>query len=604
MWYARYYHKIDISNINQAFNAFVEKANKNDAQSLYIVGKCLQYGIAIDKNIAEANSYFEKAANLGHVESLIKFRRKSSLYELCSCKEGKEIIKDSYGVSYSKDKKVLISAGYIDAEEYKIADGTRIICDNAFYCASIKKITIPSSVFVIGKNPFSWYEDDWDEKCYINNIESYSCNFVVSDYALYTRDKKKLISYFGKDSKFSIPQGVEIIGERAFAERHNLVDIIFPESLCSIQNEAFMCCTRLRKIDSPVNVTTIGTRCFYGCESLSEVLSLGSIYIIKEETFMGCNISTLTLPKSLVEIQKNAFNSNYNLKRVILPDSVKRIGDSCFAYCGINSIVLNENLQKIGDFCFFKCPIEKLTIPVQINSIGVNPFIGTKHIDCISNDKYVAENGMLYDKENGSVIAHYEDHEIVLYPPICRINSFAFYKSCVTDVFMGSNIIEIEPWAFFEASKLENLIWQKCIIKVIPGACFGKCISLCKVSIPESVEEVQKGSFFDCYKLEKIRFEGNKTNANEKMFERLERTIGIPNDYEPPCQLTGSTISEFFGREDIDFASFTKIEISIPYGCSDNLKFDTIYDDYPHNEHSSFGYGMDRTFIVKEYEKE
>ena len=247
MWYARYYLRNIFSDVNQAFNAFVEKAKKNDAHSLYIVGKCLQYGIATDKNIAEANSYFEKAADLGHVESMIKLRRKSSLCELCSSKEEKNNFKDSYGVTYSKDKKVLISTGYIKAEEYKIAEGTRIICDNAFYYASVKKVIIPSSVLVIGKNPFSGYKDGWGEKYYINNIESHSCNFVVSDYALYTRDMKKLISYFGKDSKFTIPQGVEIIGERAFADRYNLVEILFPEGLCCIEDEAFIYCTKIKQ---------------------------------------------------------------------------------------------------------------------------------------------------------------------------------------------------------------------------------------------------------------------------------------------------------------------------------------------------------------------
>jgi TPR repeat protein len=224
IWYARCYHRNNsISNAEQAFWAFAEKAQEGDAQSLYVAGKCLQYGIAIDKNIVEANSYFEKAADLGHVESMIKLRLKTSLCELCSSKEAKDNFKDSYGVAYSKDKKVLISTGYIKAEEYKIADGTRIICDNAFYYASIQKVIIPSSVLVIGNNPFSEYKNGWGEKYYINNVESISYNFVVSDNALYTRDMKRLISYFGKDSKFVIPQGVEIIGKRAFADKYNLI---------------------------------------------------------------------------------------------------------------------------------------------------------------------------------------------------------------------------------------------------------------------------------------------------------------------------------------------------------------------------------------------
>ncbi len=604
IWYANYYFRIILRDAKQAYKSFLEKAEKDDAQSLYIIGKCLQYGVATEKNITEAHSCFVKAAKLGHIESLIKVRQISALQELCSIKEDKSTIKDSYGVTYSKDKKILINTGYIKAEEYKIAEGTRIICDNAFYYASVKKVIIPSSVLVIGKNPFSGYEDGWGDRYNIDDIVNRSCNYIVSNFALYTKDRKKLISYIGDDSIFTIPQCVKVIGERAFADRFKLEEISFPDGLRCIENEAFIHCTKISRIDLPNSITSIGTRCFYGCANLSEVLSLGTISIVKEGTFMGCNIMKLALPTSLVELENDAFNSNNKLKSVVLPDSVRIIGNSCFAYCGISNILLNDNLQKIGDFCFFKCPIERLTIPTQVNSIGINPFIGTKHINCITNDKYVAENGLLYEKENGSIITHYEDDEIALLPPTRCINSYAFYNSSITCVFMGENIKEMEPWAFFEANKLENLIWQKSKIREIPGGCFGKCMSLCKISIPESVEEVQKGSFFDCFELRKIRFEGKKTKANEKMFERIKRSLDIPNPYEAPYQFMGSTISEYFGREDMDFESFTKIEISIPCGCFDNLKFDTIYDDDLHNEHSSYGYGMDRTFIVKEYEKE
>lgn len=603
IWFVKYYLNINLTDAKQAYYSLLEKAGKDDAQSLYIIGKCLQYGVAIEKNIAEAHSYFLKAANLGHIESLIKLRQVSVLYNYCTINEEKGCVKDSAGVTYSKDKKILINSGYIKADEYKIAEGTRIICDNAFNYTNVKKLIIPSSVLAIGKNPFRGLNDGRGDRCCLDIIENHSCSFEVSNFALYTKNKKKIISYFGNDSTFTIPEGVEIIGERTFSNKYDLVNIVFPDSLCRIEDEAFICCDRINKIDLP-NVTAIGIRCFYGCENLSEVVSLGNISIIKSEAFMGCNITNLTLPESLVEIENDAFNSNNKLVNVVLPDSVKIIGDSCFAYCGINSVVFNDDLQKIGDFCFFKCPIERLFIPAHVNCIGINPFIGTKHIDCDDNGIFVAENGLLINKENGGVITHFEDSEIALYPPICRINSFAFYNSIVTDVFMGANIIEIDPWAFFQSDKLENIIWQKCKIREIPEGCFGKCTSLYKVTVPASVEEVQKGSFFDCYGLRKINVDGEHTKVDEKMFERIERPLGIPNVYKSPHELTGSTIVDIIGRENLNFDSFIKIEINIPYGCSEKYKFAVIYNNDIYNEHSSYGYGMDRTFVVKENEKE
>ena len=125
-----------------------------------------------------------------------------------------------------------------------------------------------------------------------------------------------------------------------------------------------------------------------------------------------------------------------------------------------------------------------------------------------------------------------------------------------------------------------------------------------KISIPTSVEEVKKGALFDSYGLKKIRFEGKYTKANEKIFERIQRPQGMPQTYEPPQHFMGSAITESCSRQIIDFNSFTKIEISVPIGCLGIYRFETIYENYPHNEYSSYGYGMDRTFVICEDGKE
>ena len=603
MWYAKYYSKTNssykiINSVEDAFDFFFAKADEGDAQALYIIGKCLQYGVVAKKNSETARKYFEKAAELRHIESLIKVGQVSSLNEFCSIKEDKKKFKDDYGVKYSIDKKILIDSGYQNTDEYKIPVGTRIICNGAFKYGTFKKIVIPSSVLIIGKNPF--VERDWRQNKI--NIECHSDNYLVSKDALYTHDMKKLISFFGKSSKFTIPQGVEVIGENAFEGNENLTDIKFPNSLRSIEDEAFLYCLKLKRLSLPKNVSNIGIKCFYGCESLSEVLLYGEIRVIKTECFMGCNITKLVLPDSLVEIEDNAFNSNYKLKDVNLPSSVIKIGNSCFAYCDISDITLNDNLQEIGDFCFYQCPIDKIVIPSKVKKIGINPFIGIKIIECKENDCFVSENGLLYNKMNGDLIAHFEDTEIGLYPPICRVKSFAFYNSNVTDIFMGKNIVEIEPWAFYKAKKLESVFWKKCEIKEIPKGCFGECKKICKIDIPSTVEEVQEGSFFDCCNLRKMRFERNDTKVKETIFKRIGRFSILTKSYHKRHPFMGSTIMDTHYRSNLNINSFTKIEIIVPYGCSDKYVFSAIYDKYC-NEELRY-YGMDRNFIVKEYENE
>ena len=595
IWYAKYYFKgIQINNANDALNLLQQKGDEGDSQALYIIGNCFQYGVATEKNLGEALLYFERAAELGHIESLIKIHRISSLHELCSVKEDKKTYEDAYGVKYSEDKKILIAGGYPKGDEYRIASGTRIICDNAFHAGDIGKIIIPSSVVAIGKNPFS--ESGWG-RCSIKNIECHSAQFIVSGFALYTRDMKKLISYFGKASEVTIPEGVETIGSKAFVENEDLNEIIFPESLSTIEDAAFEYCLNLRRISLPKNVKILGEQCFYGCESLEDIAICGELEKICKESFMGCNIKKLSLPESLVEIDDNAFNSNNHLEAISFPAHLRKIGNSSFAFCSIKRVHLNDRLQEIGDLCFFDCPIESIVIPSSVTSMGVNPFIGAMSIECNENCKYASENGLLYDKESGDLISHYSESEVALYPPINRVNTFAFYNSKVTDIFMGSNIAKVSEWAFYNAHKLERVIWRKSGVTEIPMGCFGNCSKISKIDIPSSVENIQKGAFFDCHDLRIVRIDGVATKANEEIFSRIKKPSCVPYSYKPRHVLRGSTIDDILltHKIEVDPSTFPKIEVIVPPGCSKNYSFSPIYN---------YSYGMNRNFIIKENGRE
>lgn len=602
LWYARYYSKSNnydsqINDIDDAFSFFEQRAEIGDAQALYIMGKCAQYGIKIEKDFEIAHIYFEKAAELGHIESLIKIRESLRLINLCSTKKEDTSVVEVSGITYSSDKKILIKGGYQRSKVLKIPFGTRVICNGAFYGDIFSKIIIPSSVLFIGKNPFGI--NNYFGSKGIENIECYSANYIVLDHALYSRDKKKLISYFGTDSKFAVPLGVEIIGEKAFAENDFITEIKFPSTLRTIEKEAFQYCLKLNRVTIPESVISIGINTFYGCESLCEVHLNGKMDCIPSGAFMGCRISRLVLPETLVEIADNAFHSNDELKEVVLPNSVKRIGKSCFAYCNLKRIFLSGDLQEIGDFCFYGCQIDSIIIPSQVKTIGLNPFIGTSQIECLNNKIFTSENGLLYDKVNGELIAHFEEEEIALFPPIRKVKSFAFYGSKVKDILVGKNIVELEPWAFYEARKLERIRWQKCTIKEISVGCFGDCNSIERIEIPKTVEKVEAGSFFNCYSLNTMRFEGESSRASSSIFYREDRPDILPNLYWPRHQLLGS-MDEGSERKNIDVSTFKKIEILIPYGCAEQYSFEPIYD---YSDGDFRTYGMDRNFIIKEYEQ-
>ena len=168
---------------------------------------------------------------------------------------------------------------------------------------------------------------------------------------------------------------------------------------------------------------------------------------------------------------------------------------------------------------------------------------------------------------------------------------------------MGSNIVEVSSWAFFNAHKLERVIWRKSKITEVPQGCFGNCVKIDKISIPSCVKVVQKGSFFDCSNMRTLQFDGLETKANEEMFCRVEKPSYFPHSYWPRHQLKGSTICEFIGRE-VDPSTFPTIEVIVPKGCLKNYSFSPIYNHDIRNTHEFYGYGIDRQFMIREDEIE
>ena len=69
--------------------------------------------------------------------------------------ELKEAFVDEWGVKYSKDGRKLLRVSRKLSGAYSVKEGTRIICDSAFYFCFLLEIVIPSSVTSIGDWAFS-----------------------------------------------------------------------------------------------------------------------------------------------------------------------------------------------------------------------------------------------------------------------------------------------------------------------------------------------------------------------------------------------------------------------------------------------------------------
>jgi hypothetical protein len=84
---------------------------------------------------------------------------------------------------------------------------------------------------------------------------------------------------------------------------------------------------------------------------------------------------SLTLPLDLQSIGAYAFYLSSSLKTLVLPDSLREIGDSAFAECGIGELELPARLQTIQAGAFAGCPaLKRVVISDSLSAVGTYAF--------------------------------------------------------------------------------------------------------------------------------------------------------------------------------------------------------------------------------------
>ena len=273
--------------------------------------------------------------------------------------ELKEAFVDERGVKYSKDGRKLLRVSGELSGAYSVKEGTRIICDRAFwYCSSLSEIVIPSSVASIGDSAFS------------------SCCSL---------------------SEIVIPSSVTSIGDSAFSGCYSLSEIVIPSSVTSIGDYVFSGCSSLKYISIPKSIVGLNGNPFAGWNGKLECLSPNFVYeddilFNKDKSriisFRNQNIESYVIPSSVTSIGDHAFCGCDSLSEIVIPSSVTSIGDSAFSSCdSLSEIVIPSSVTSIGVSAFSFCrSLSEIVIPSSVTSIGDSAFSNCKFPDNLKQE--------------------------------------------------------------------------------------------------------------------------------------------------------------------------------------------------------------------------
>lgn len=176
---------------------------------------------------------------------------------------------------------------------------------------------------------------------------------------------------------YELHENCEIIGDSTFHGNEKLTTFVCPKNLQTIEIEAFVNCSHLKKVVFNEGLKRIEENAFGNCSSLSSII----------------------LPNSLEYIGPNAFVGGFDVIQIRIGENLKEILSDVFYGDGrINEIDLNK-VEHIHAHAFGGYSIGTLKLPSTLKSIDKYAFCSDCEIDRII---FEGTKGMLERVEGGS----------------------------------------------------------------------------------------------------------------------------------------------------------------------------------------------------------
>lgn len=274
------------------------------------------------------------------------------------------------------------------------------------------------------KSKIGGYEVSLDVTNFNNNA-SESAIIIPSMYNDNTNGTKyvKQIAANGFDgakcSNIILPDSLETIGDEAFAECSSLINMVIPDNVKTINNNVFIGCTNLQNVIIGEKVRTYSTEhsMFTDCRNLEKVKIMCNA--VGASWFNECStLKQVELGDGVTSIYEKAFCNCTGLESIIIPNSIKKIDSNAFAGCTAltkiyyqgnqydweNSITIDSTNDTVFNNATIYCYDDK-------NATNGWYYTDTKgfQISCNDANYFIDSENFKVDRDSGKIIAKKAD---------------------------------------------------------------------------------------------------------------------------------------------------------------------------------------------------
>ena len=382
---------------------------------------------------------------------------------------------------------------------------------------------------------------------------------------IYVDSDHTLRETYPQVQKINIPEGIEYIGDRAFAALDGLKTVELPDTLKEIGEKAFAAMENLEEITLPEKVTHISDGMFYNCAKLHTVNFKGKIRGIGASAFSGCkSITSFEIPDTVTSIDENAFRGT-GITYINIPSSVEFwSAEECYGYFRECEFLKTVEFQDryteyftVEDYTFKDCTaLEEVVLPDAHNiRISTEAFANCEKLKVLTGTEKIYEIGSRafyncgleeitlrgnvdfddysIDEKGRTVASAFENCKRLRtvtftngYKPEKFTVHYKMFKNCgnLERVILPSDAgkIIIEERAFIYCDSLIG-VYNLAKVTEIGKLAFYGCKALETFTVPEGVRTIRQRTFYGCEYLKNIYLHSGIKKIGKNAFKDCPR---------------------------------------------------------------------------------